>query len=194
MNFYVNQLLTKFYFLFYFFLIRMKLVVGGCFKCCIHMCLQVFISGPSCVYHVVCSKSLWQETWRNVPWLEVATPSTKAGSNSSDFACLWGNMLLLPVEPLDWCHPLGSLFFQMPDGLDHTLPLLLSCHSNAAFVCVYRRAGPSDFHIVWLSFSSLPFPLYCFLWAFPDLARRQLWVNTNTYFFEMITENFKHRP
>lgn len=74
------------------------------------------------------------------PWLEVATPPTKAGWNLSDFVCLWGERLLFPVEPLDWCHPLGGLF-QMPDGLDHILPLLLSCHSNAVFVCVYQGQG-----------------------------------------------------
>lgn len=105
----------------------MKLVVGGCLECCIHMCLQVFISGPSCVYHVVCSKSLQQETWRNVPWLEVATPSTKAGWNSSDFACLWGKMLLLPVEPLDWCHPLGSLFLNAG---------WIGSHSHSCFLAI----------------------------------------------------------
>lgn len=162
----------------------MKLVVGGCFKYCIHMCFQVFILGPSCVYHVVCSKSLWQETWRNVPWLEVATPSTKAGSNSSDFACLWGEMLLLPVEPLDWCHPLGSLFF-----FKCRMDWITLCHSCFLTIATQRLCVFTEgrgLRTSTLSGSHFPPCLsHCtvFLWAFPDLAQRQLWVNTNTYFF-----------
>lgn len=76
----------------------------------------------------------------------------------------------------------------MPDGLDHTLPLLLSCHSNAAFVCLPKGGAIGLPHCLALIF--LPAFPTCFLWALPDLAQRKLWANT--YFFWMITENFKH--
>lgn len=79
----------------------------------------------------------------------------------------------------------------MPNGLYHTLPLLLSCHGNAVFVCACRWVGSLDFQLVWLSFSSLPRPVYLLLWALSDLVWRQLWENT-WHFFWMITKQLRH--
>lgn len=58
----------------------------------------------------------------------------------------------------------------MPGVLYQSLPLLLCHHSNAVFVWAYQRAGPLNFHIVWL-------PLYWLVRSAPDNAWCQLLAN-----------------